>query len=306
MPDRGWAYAYSLTGRGKLTDATPAVFSEHVGWWNGLNGADFDHDGDIDYVATNFGLNNLYHQRGEDYVGLYGADFDGNGGYDLLVSNYALAEDGSYQEYPHHQRTDTEKQVISIKQRYPRHDVFGRATIAEIVSHYPEAKLTVLRANYLRSAWIENLGKGDFAFHELPREAQVAPLFGLQLLDLNGDGYEDLIAVGNDYGTETGTGMQNALNGLVMLYAPDENNFVAQSLDRAGIFVPGNGRSVTGHKRKGSTDHRHRRKSGQHNGVSFGSRLSRDRCKAVGSAAGRSADHLYPPGAGSGQGGISR
>jgi len=230
---------------GELTEATPAVFAEHVGWWNGLNGADIDHDGDIDYVATNFGSNHLYHRQGEDYVGLYGADFDGNGGYDLLVSNYALAEDGTCREYPHNQRTDTEKQLISVKQIYPRHDAFGRATIDEIIANYPEAEVTVLRSNYLRSAWIENLGGGDFALHELPREAQVAPLFGLQLLDLNGDGYDDLIAVGNDYGTETGTGMQNALNGLVMLYAPDQKDFVAQPLGRAGLFVPGNGRSIT-------------------------------------------------------------
>ena len=195
---------------GVLTEATPEVFTEHVGWWNGLNGSDIDHDGDIDYVATNFGINNLYGQSGRDYVGLYGADFDGNGGYDLLVGDYALAEDGSYREYPHNQRTDTEKQLISVKQRYARHDAFGRATIDEVVAGYPEAELTVLRANYLRSVWIENLGDGQFTFHELPREAQVAPLFGTQLLDLNGDGYDDLIAVGNDYGAETGMGTLDA------------------------------------------------------------------------------------------------
>ncbi|CAH0999012.1 hypothetical protein LEM8419_00305 [Neolewinella maritima] len=230
---------------GVLSEATPPTLAEHVGWWNGLTGADFDHDGDIDYVATNFGSNNLYRQNGQDYVGLYGADFDGNGGYDLLVSNYALAEDGTYGEYPHNQRTDTEKQLISVKQRYPRHDAFGRATIDEIVAGYPSAELTALRANYLRSAWIENLGDGTFAFHELPREAQVAPLYGVQPLDVNGDGYQDLIAIGNDYGAETGMGMLDALNGLVLLYVPERKNFEVQSLGTSGIYVPGNGRSLS-------------------------------------------------------------
>ncbi len=230
---------------GALTEATPASFSEHIGWWNGLTGADFDHDGDVDYVATNFGRNNLYQQSGQDYVGLYGADFDGNGGYDLLVADYALAEDGTYQEYPHNQRTDTEKQLISVKKRYERHDEFGRATIGEIVTGYPQAEVTALRANYLRSVWIENLGDGNFTFHELPREAQVAPLFGLQPLDVNGDGYDDLVAIGNDYGAETGMGMLDALNGLVLLYDPVGREFVAQSLQESGIFVPGNGRSLT-------------------------------------------------------------
>ena len=232
---------------GTLTEATPAVFAEHVGWWNGLNGADLDHDGDIDYVATNFGINNLYSQGGEDYVGLYGADFDGNGGYDLLVGDYQLSEDGTYQEYPHNQRTDTEKQLISVKRRYERHDQFGRITIAELVGNYPDAEVTVLKANYLRSAWIENLGGGAFAFHELPREAQVAPLFGLQLLDINGDGWQDLVAIGNDYGAETGMGMLDASNGLVLLWDAKRGDFTTIGSGApwvAGIFAPGNGRSV--------------------------------------------------------------
>ena len=228
---------------GELSDATPAVFDDHVGWWNGLSGADIDQDGDIDYVATNFGRNNLYHRAEGDYVGLYGADFDGNGGYDLLVGDYQLAEDGSYREYPHNQRTDTEKQLISVKQRYPRHDAFGRATIGEIVEGYPGVDLTVLRANYLPSAWVENLGDGNFTFHALPREAQLAPLFGLQLLDLNGDGWLDLTAIGNDYGAETGTGTLDALNGITLLYDPELRNFAGSRVQ--GIYVPGNGRSLS-------------------------------------------------------------
>ncbi|MBB4080180.1 hypothetical protein GGR28_002810 [Lewinella aquimaris] len=230
---------------GTLSASASSSLSGHTGWWNGLNGADFDLDGDIDYVATNFGTNNLYGQSGKDYVGLYGADFDGNGGYDLIVGNYALAEDGSYQEFPHHQRTDTEKQLISVKQRYERHDQFGRATIADVVGGYPEAEVTILRTDYLRSAWIENLGGGEFKFHELPREAQSSPLYGVQTLDVNGDGHPDLIAIGNDYGAETGMGTLDALNGLVMLYDPEAGDFRTVTDAEASFYVPGDGRSLT-------------------------------------------------------------
>ncbi len=231
--------------QGTLTEARPPSLEDHVGWWNGLNAADLDQDGDIDYVIGNFGINNLYGQSGVDYVGLYGADFDGNGGYDLLVGDYALAEDGTYREYPHSQRTDTEKQLISVKRRYPRHDEFGRATIQEVVDNYPGVELTVLRANYLRSAWVENLGDGSFAWHELPREAQVAPIFGTQLLDVNGDGYQDLIAIGNDYGAETGMGTLDALNGLVLTFNPLAGEYEYAAERWRDFYVPGNGRSLT-------------------------------------------------------------
>ena len=228
---------------GTLEDATPPTLAEQRGWWNGLAAADFDRDGDVDYVVGNFGDNHLYSTTENGYVALYGADFDGNGGYDLLIGQMALAEDGSLQEFPHHQRTDTEKQMISVKRRFPRHDQFGRATVEEVLSGYPDAEVTTLRANYLRSAFVENLGDGNFELHPLPRAAQVAPIFGMQPIDVNADGYPDLVAIGNDYGTETGMGMLDGLNGLILLWDPETGEFVPTQSD--DFIVPGNGRSLT-------------------------------------------------------------
>jgi hypothetical protein len=233
-----------LTNReGRLTDDTPAGLRNRKGWWNSLTASDFDRDGDIDYAAGNLGSNHLYRQSGEDYVAMYGADFDGNGGYDLLLADLALAEDGSYREFPHYQRTDTEKQLIAVKQLFPRHEQFGRVTMEELLAEFPAAEVTKVEANYLRSAWIENLGGGAFQVRELPRAAQLAPIFGLQALDVNADGHDDLLAIGNDYGAETGTGMLNGLNGLFLRYDPDARNFVPAASD--DFYVPGNGRSLT-------------------------------------------------------------
>ena len=228
---------------GQLVEATPTALTEHTGWFNSLAAADFDRDGDLDYAVGNFGVNNLYGGSGQDYVALYGGDFDGNGGYDLFVADYALAEDGTYQEFPHNQRNDSEKQVIKVKYHFPRHDAFGRARMEDVLAKFPDAEVTALRSNYLRSAWIENLGDGTFAFHDLPRAAQVAPIYGLQAMDVNGDGYPDLVAIGNDLGTETGMGMLDGLNGVVLTFDPAAGDFVA--VPSSEFHVPGNGRSLT-------------------------------------------------------------
>lgn len=229
---------------GTFTDATPTVFGEHTGWWNGLTGADFDQDGDVDYVASNFGGNHLYHNNGEDFVALYGTDLDGNGGYDLLLSDRALGPDGKLNEFLHFQRKDTEKQLSVVKDFYPYHRDFGKVTTQEFLTNFLTEELTTLRANYLRSVWIENLGDGEFTFHQLPAAAQLAPLFAVTAVDLNEDGYEDLVAVGNDYGTETGGGRIDALNGIALLFDPATKSFRSLPMGESGLFVPGNGRSL--------------------------------------------------------------
>ena len=45
-------------------------------------------DGDIDYIAMNFGLNTKYHADHKHPVTLYAKDFDGNGRFDLVESEW--------------------------------------------------------------------------------------------------------------------------------------------------------------------------------------------------------------------------
>ncbi len=46
---------------GSALERIKSGLEDYTGWWNSLAGADFDHDGDIDYIAGNLGLNNNYH-----------------------------------------------------------------------------------------------------------------------------------------------------------------------------------------------------------------------------------------------------
>jgi hypothetical protein len=93
--------------------------------------------------------------------------------------------------------------------------------------------------------WIENLGDGNFSFHKLPAAAQLAPLFAATAVDINKDGYEDIVAVGNDFGTETGGGRIDALNGICLLFDPATKSFRPLSVQESGLFIPGNGRTLT-------------------------------------------------------------
>ena len=67
-----------------------------------------------------------------------------------------------------------------------------------------------------RYVWLENKCKGKFQLHELPIEAQVAPVNTILCADVDGYGYKDLIIAGNEYQTEVSTGRYDASYGLLI------------------------------------------------------------------------------------------
>jgi hypothetical protein len=95
----------------------------------------------------------------------------------------------------------------------------------------------------MKSVWLENKGKDGFILHSLPVEAQFAPVYGIQVLDLNGDAYPEIVLIGNDFGMETSQGRADALNGLV-LENKGNGQFHALGFEESGFFVPGDARAL--------------------------------------------------------------
>jgi hypothetical protein len=87
------------------------------------------------------------------------------------------------------------------------------------------------------------LGGGKFKVHELPVEAQLAPVNGLVADDVNGDGILDILLVGNDFGNEIFIGRLDALNGLVLL-GDGKGNFVPMNVSESGFIVPGDAKAL--------------------------------------------------------------
>lgn len=229
---------------GKLVNTTAQTgLADKTGWWSSLVAADFDGDGDLDYVAGSYGQNLYFKGTAEEPLRVYAKDFDGNGFYDPFISLFWRDSLGERREYFYHTRDDVIKQLIPLRKKFYGYGDFGEATVHDVFSKEELKGAQILTANWMSTSFIENLGHGKFRMTALPWQAQLAPVHAMLPHDVDGDGLLDVLMLGNDFGMELLQGRADAFNGLV-LKNMGRNQFRALDLDDSHFFVPGDGRAL--------------------------------------------------------------
>jgi len=224
-----------------VTDATG--ISDKLGWWNTIAAGDFNHDGKIDYIVGNVGLNTFY--RGTDKYPVYitAKDFDNNGSYDAFPSLFIKDQDGEMKEFPANTRDDIIKQIIGMRVKFQNYKSYAVATMDSVITPEMRKGAIRLKANMMQSCYLQNKGNGKFTMVPLPVEAQVSQLNGIVVDDFDGDGNLDIAINGNDYGTEVATGRYDAFNGLI-LKGDGKGGFKPMSILQSGIYIPGDGKAL--------------------------------------------------------------
>jgi enediyne biosynthesis protein E4 len=213
------------------------------GWWNSLTAADFDNDGDTDYMAGNYGLNIAHKATEAEPLSVFAKDFDENGSFDAIIAQYGKSAKGGRYLYPFHTRDDLIKQSLVFRKRFLKYSDFGAATLDRVLTNDDKKDAIHLTTNWLQSSYVENLGGGQFKISALPIEAQIAPIFGMLPVDIDKDGLMDVLMVGNDYGMEMIQGHADAFYGLV-LKNHGKGNFKAIGLSESGFNVPNGARAI--------------------------------------------------------------
>lgn len=199
--------------KGKLVAATRGSgLDSAYGWWTSIAPGDFDNDGDIDYIAGNWGLNTRYQPTQSEPVELYAHDFDGNGSVDPIMTYYY---DG--RRYPTRDKQSVASQIPSISRRFPKFYQYARATFEQLLPKDSIAVAQRFAATTFATSYLENLGGGRFRIARLPLLAQAAPVFGTSVDDVDRDGNLDLLLVGNFHGPEPEMKRYDALGSLLLL-----------------------------------------------------------------------------------------
>ena len=220
--------------KGKFHDITDNTgLSAEVGWWNCIAAADFDKDGDMDFIAGNLGLNYKYKATKDSPFEIYASDFDHTGTHDIVLGYYNNGD-----MYPLRGRECSSEQMPFIKEKFPSYDAFGKATILEVYGEENLSKSINYKATNFATCYIENLGNGIFDLRPLDNLAQLTSVNSIEVADVNHDGHLDIVLAGNMYNSEVETPRNDAGYGLCMS-GDGKGNFKALVPGESGLMVKG-------------------------------------------------------------------
>lgn len=207
------------------------------GWWNSIEVDDFDKDGDYDFVVGNLGLNSRIKVSHTKPLQMYLGDFDSNGGSDHILVYY-----NGDTSYPFASRDQLVKQIPSLKKKFPNYKAYRDVNLENIITPVQKGNSALMKVSELRSVFMRNTS-GQFSIEPLPALAQHFPVFGIHADDVNGDGNQDVMLVGNLEATQPDFGAYDAGVGLLLL-GDGSGNFNALEARESGFVVKGEGRKM--------------------------------------------------------------
>jgi hypothetical protein len=207
------------------------------GRWYALATGDFNHDGRPDLIAGNLGLNDTYTTSPERRFGIYASNFTGNQTTDIV---YTQTENG--RTYPIGSFVGMASKIYTVGLRFRDFTTFSSASLDQMFDRTQLQRALHYEMDTFASLYLQNSGHGTFSAAPLPNLAQIAPIRGIVVHDVDGDGKVDLIVAGNLFDTEPNTPRADAGNGL-WLKGDGQGHFAPVPAVASGFLAP---RNVTG------------------------------------------------------------
>lgn len=235
---------FTNTG-GKLKIEPITGIEKQKGCWNSIVPGDFDQDGDVDYVAGNLGWNNNFQVEPGHPLTVFAKDFDGNGSIDPIIACYMQTSMTDHEKrlFPMHFWDELNSQSPLFRRKFRKYREYAKVTVNQLFKPEELKDALILEANNLSTSLIENLGAGKFQLKPLPALVQVAPVNGMVVTDVNGDSFDDVIMIGNDFGNEVFAGRYDAFTGAILI-GDGKGNFQLSTSAQNGFYVPGDAKAL--------------------------------------------------------------
>jgi hypothetical protein len=127
-------------------------------------------------------------------VKLYVGDFDQNGVNDKILTYTADGKDK-----PVFLKHDLEDAMPFLKKNNLRHADYATKSVQDLIPMEVLNKAIVRKFNYAASCVAINKGNGAFEVHELPSMVQLSSVNAIHCMDVNNDGYIDIVCGGNQF-----------------------------------------------------------------------------------------------------------
>ncbi len=206
------------------------------GLWNHIRVADFDKDGDQDFIVGNWGRNTRLQASIDHPMQLYIADFDLNGKEETILTSFQQGQETVFSS-----KDELSKQIPSINKKFLSYKDFANAEFNNLFDKKTIQRATLKKVYELSSCYFENIGNGEFQKHTLPFHAQLSSIKTIYLEDYNHDGFIDVLAAGNDYGISTQLSRLDASHGVLLIN--DKNGFFTIDTE-SSLNIPGKSRDI--------------------------------------------------------------
>lgn len=226
-----WGVPNIYRNSGRRLSKMPSSLDSLHGFWNTVEAADLDNDGDMDLILGNQGTNVHYKTSMEHPMRMWINDFDDNGTIEQIVTqNYDQGD------FPLHQKKELTNQLVSLKKQNLKASEYAKKTIHELFPETSVNNAIVKKANISASVIAINEGNGTFSIKKLPTNVQLSCVCDINCSDINNDGILDLIMAGNNFEFKPQFSRLDASYGSVLL---GKGNFEYQWQDYAqsGFFI---------------------------------------------------------------------
>ncbi|MGI9546084.1 MAG: VCBS repeat-containing protein, partial [Flavobacteriaceae bacterium] len=225
----GTPQIYRNSGR-RLSRISSSLDSLH-GWWNVVETADLDQDGDLDLILGNHGKN-LHYQPTEGHpMKMWVNDFDDNGTIEQIVTQHANGKD-----YPIHQKKELTEQMVKLKKQNLKASEYARRSVDELFPAEIFENSIMRQASVSESVIAINLGDGKFDIRPLPPRVQLSCVCGITCTDVNNDGNLDIVLGGNNFEFKPQFSRLDANYGSVLL-GDGQLGFSWQDYETSGFFI---------------------------------------------------------------------